>query len=280
MFLPLSKFDEVSGGGGMRIIDTHAHIYPDKIALKAARSIGEFYEIAMDLDGTVGELLRAGEEAGISRHLVHSVAVTWERAHAINDFIAASVQAHPDKFIGFGSMHPDHPEMEQELDRMLKLGLRGVKLHPDFQHFCLDDPAAIRLFEAMAERGLPLLVHTGDHRYPYSEPERMARALDRVPRLTAICAHLGGWSVWSDAWKILAGRGNVYVDCSSSLYALDKDEAVKVIHRYGADRVFFGTDYPMWQPKDEVARFMALPLTAEEQENILHRNFERFIGEA
>lgn len=263
----------------MTIIDTHAHIYPDKIAQKAAQSIGEFYDIDMHLDGTVNTLLAAGDEAGVSRFLVHSVAVTWERARSINDFIAASVQAYPERFIGFGSMHPDHPEMDQELDRMLALGLRGVKLHPDFQHFMLDDPKAIRLFEAMAERGLALLAHTGDKRYPYSQPERMARALDRVPRLRAICAHFGGWSVWSDAWKILAGRGNVYVDCSSSLYAVQPEEAVKIIHRYGADRVFFGSDYPMWSPAEELERFMALPLTQEERELILHRNFERFIGE-
>ncbi|MBR4081048.1 MAG: amidohydrolase [Clostridia bacterium] len=264
----------------MTIIDTHAHIYPEKIALKAAASIGEFYHIPMDLDGTLATLLDKGQQAGVGRFLVHSVAVTWERAAAINDFIARSVAAHPDKLIGFGSIHPDHPELEKELDRMLALGLRGVKLHPDFQHFCLDDPSAIRLFEAMAERNLPLLVHTGDTRYPYSDPERMARALDQVPQLRAICAHLGGWSVWSKAWKILAGRGNVWVDCSSSLYAIDPEEAVKVIHRYGADRVFFGTDYPMWTPEGELARFMALPLTDREREMILHENFERFIGEA
>ena len=71
----------------------------------------------------------------------------------------------------------------------------------------------------------------------------------------------------------------MYVDCCSSLYALEAEEAVKVIHRYGADRVFFGTDYPMWNPKEEVERFMALPLTEEEREQILHLNFERFIGE-
>ena len=263
----------------MTIIDTHAHIYPDKIALKAAKSIGEFYEIDMHLDGTVSSLLQAGEAAGISRWLVHSVAVTWERARSINDFIASEVEAHPDKFIGFGSIHPDHPEMEKELDYMLSRGLRGVKLHPDFQHFLLDDPQAICLFEAMAERNLPLLVHTGDTRYPYSEPERMARALDAVPGLTAICAHLGGWSRWDAAWQVLAGRKNVYVDCSSSLYALGAEEAANVIRRYGADRVFFGTDYPMWTPQEEIARFMALLLTDDEREMILHRNFERFIGE-
>ena len=106
----------------MTIIDTHAHIYPDAIALKAAASIGKFYDIPMDLDGTVDTLLRHGDQAGIDRFLVQSVAVTWERAHSINDFIARSVNEHPDRFVGFGAMHPDHPEMEKELDRILSLG--------------------------------------------------------------------------------------------------------------------------------------------------------------
>ena len=148
----------------MTIIDTHAHIYPDKIALKAAKSIGDFYEIPMSLDGTVSRLLEQGKAAGISRFLVHSVAVTWERAHAINDFLAKEVASHPAEFIGFGTIHPDHPEVEQELDRILSLGLRVVKLHPDFQHFCLDDEKAIAMFQAMADRGLPALIHTGDQR--------------------------------------------------------------------------------------------------------------------
>ena len=261
------------------IIDTHAHIYPDKIARKAAASVGEFYNIPMQLDGTVATLLQKGSEAGITRHLVHSVALTWERAQAINDFIAASVAEHPDRFIGFGAMHPEHPDMEKELDRIVSLGLRGVKIHPDTQLFHMDDPKAIRMFEAMEERKLILLAHTGDYRYPYSAPERMARALDHVPSLRTICAHFGGWSIWQDAWRLLAGRDHVYVDTCSSLYAISPEEAVKVIHRYGAGRVFFATDYPMWDPAEELARFMALPLTEEERELILHQNFERLIGE-
>ncbi len=263
----------------MTLIDTHAHIYPDAIAAKAARSIGTFYDMPVGMNGTVDSLLAHGTAAGISRFLVQSVAVTWERAHAINDFIARSVAEHPDRFIGFGAIHPAHPDIDAELDRIMVYGFKGIKLHPDIQQFCMDDPAAIRLLEAMEERHLALLVHAGDKRYPYSQPERIARALDHVPSLRAICAHLGGWSVWSDAWKILAGRSTVWVDTSSSLFAISPDEAVKVIHRYGASQVFFGTDYPMWRPEEEVARFAALPLTPVEREQIAHKNFEKFIGE-
>ncbi|MEG2357048.1 MAG: amidohydrolase family protein, partial [Clostridia bacterium] len=133
-------------------------------------------------------------------------------------------------------------------------------------------------FEAMAELGLPALVHIGDSRYSFSEPERMARVLDRVPKLQAICAHLGGWSVWDEGWRALAGRENVWVDSSSSLYALAPEKAVEIIRHYGADRVFFGTDYPMWKPEEEVALVMALPLSEKERENIFHLNFERFFA--
>ena len=262
----------------MRIIDTHAHIYPDAIALRAAKSIGDFYEIPMFKSGTVDELIREGNKAGIEKQLVHSVAVTWERAAAINDFIKQSIDAHPNRFIGFGAMHPDHPKMEKELDRVVSLGLRGIKLHPDFQHFHLDDENCIRLFRQMAERKLDLLVHTGDKRYEYSAPERMARALDKVPNLRAICAHLGGWSVWDQAYKVLAGRDNVWIDTCSSLYALAPEAAAAIIRAYGADRAFFATDYPMWSPVEELERFMALPLTGEEQCMILAENFIAFMG--
>ncbi|MEG0270622.1 MAG: amidohydrolase family protein [Clostridia bacterium] len=262
----------------MRIIDTHAHIYPDAIAARAAESIGEFYGIPMQMDGTLSGLLAHGAAAGVERFLVHSVAVTWERVHSVNDYLMRTAQANPAQLIGFGTMHPQFPDVVQELKRMKAGGLRGVKLHPDIQHFALDDEKALAMFQAMAELGLPALVHTGDSRYSFSEPARMARVLDRVPKLQVICAHLGGWSVWDEGWRELAGRENVWVDSSSSLYALAPEKAVEIIRHYGADRVFFGTDYPMWKPEEEVALMMALPLCEKERENIFHLNFERFFA--
>lgn len=263
----------------MKIIDVHAHVYPDTIAQRAADSIGEFYDIPMCLSGTVHDLLVHGRAAGISQFLVCSAAVTPSRVRSVNDYLIGVSQTYPDTFVTFGTMHAGYEDVEGELDRIKAAGLKGVKLHPDFQHFCLDDEKAIAMFRAMAERNLPALIHTGDQRYPYSQPRRMARVLDAVPQLKAICAHLGGWSVWTDAWRELAGRPGVWVDTSSSLYALSPEEAAEVIRHYGVDRVFFGTDYPMWKPDEELRKFMRLPLTAQEQEKILHLNFEAFLAQ-
>lgn len=262
----------------MTIIDVHAHIYPDAVAGRAVSSIGDFYDFSMACGGTVDELIRRGDEAGITRFVVHSAAVTPNRVAHVNDFLMRSAAAHPDRFVGFGTLHPDMEDVEGELTRMRAGGLKGVKLHPDFQKFCLDDEKAVAMFRAMADNHMPGIIHTGDTRYPYSEPQRMARVLDKVPALRVICAHLGGWSMWTQGWQTLAGHPGVWVDTSSSLYAVTPDEAVEVIRRYGVDRVLFGTDYPMWDAADELQRFLRLPLTNREREMILHENAEAFLA--
>lgn len=261
----------------MDFIDTHAHIYPDAIAARAARSIGEFYQLDIEASGRLDTLLQRGQQAGIVKHLVHSVGVTPDRVARINDYLMSTAATYPDRLIGFGTLHPEMDDVRAEAERIRAGGLRGVKLHPDFQHFYLDGDRAIEMFRILAEMNLPVLVHTGDKRYPYSEPARMARVLKAVPELKAICAHLGGWSVWSEAWKELADLPNAWVDTSSSLYALTPEDAAAIIRRYDGTHVFFGTDYPMWDPVEERARFDALPLTETERENIAHRNFETFL---
>ena len=125
---------------------------------------------------------------------------------------------------------------------------------------------------------LPMLIHTGDYRYDYSNPNRMLPILDKYPDLTVIGAHFGGWSIWEDATEKFAGYKNFLVDCSSSLYAMTSEKGVELIHAYGADRVLFGTDYPLWDPKTELERFMALDLTGEEREDILYNNAARLFG--
>jgi len=261
----------------LNYIDTHAHIYPDAIAAKAAKSIGEFYHMDIQGDGKLSTLLERGAQAGIVKHLVHSVGITPDRVPNINDYLMKTAAKYPDRLVGFGTMHPGVADVRAELKRIRAGGLHGVKLHPDFQRFCLDDDQAVAMFRILADMNLPALVHTGDTRYPYSQPTRMARVLRAIPDLKVICAHLGGWSIWSDAWKELADLPNAWVDTSSSLYALTPEEGAAIIRRYDGRHVFFGTDYPMWDPVEERARFDALPLTGEERENIAHRNFEDFL---
>lgn len=256
-------------------IDAHAHIFPQKIASKASVNIGKFYDLHMEYDGTVESLLDAEAKAGVDMAVVQSVATVPEQVETINTFISQEVGLHPDKLIGFATLHPDFENIADEVERVISLGLKGIKIHPDFQKFCIDDKKAYRIYEAVEGR-LPVLVHTGDFRFDYSKPRRMAKVLSDFPKLDVIAAHFGGWSEWDEAQEMLGGK-RVWVDSSSSLYALPKERVKELIRSFGIDRVFFGTDYPMWNITDEVARVEALGLTEEELEMLYHGNIERML---
>ena len=253
------------------IIDIHAHVFPDAIAQKAAGSIGKFYGMTAKHCGTVRQLADEYGKAGICSGCIHSVAVTPQYIPAINRFIAETVRNDPGKFTGYAAIHPGAEDNPGLIDEVRSMGLKGFKIHPDMQQFALDSPEAMNMFSRI-EGQMPVMIHTGDRRFEYSNPKRMKRVLDTFPHLICICAHLGGWSEWEDAWKTLAGYENVYVDTSSSLYAFTPEKGRDMIRHYSRERVLFGTDYPMWTPGEELDRFRKLELTDEETEKILYRN--------
>ena len=258
--------------GKFTVIDSHCHIYPEKIAKPAVESTGRFYDMTALGDGTVNSLLAIGERAGIDRFVVQSVATTPHQVQSINKFIADEVSAFPDKLIGLGTMHPDSLDLKGDLEHIKELGLHGVKLHPDIQKFKIDDYRLLKIYELCEKENMPILMHTGDYRFDFSNPNRLVPILDIYKNLTIIGAHLGGWSVWDEAVEKLSGYKNFYVDSSSSLYELPIDHATEIIRTYGADRVLFGSDFPVFSPDIELERFMALPLTEKERRMILSEN--------
>ena len=131
----------------MRIIDCHCHVYPHKIAEKAVASIGKFYDVPMGQDGTAETLFRQGTEAGITDFLIHSVATTPQQVKAVNEFVKSEVDKHPGSFIGFGTLHPDSEDQEGDVEHLIELGLKGVKVHPDFIKCAVDDPRFMKIYE-------------------------------------------------------------------------------------------------------------------------------------
>ena len=168
-------------------------------------------------------------------------------------------------------------EADEELKRMLEIGLMGVKLHPDFQKFNIDDKHAMELYEVIDNR-LPILFHTGDKRFGYSAPHRLAAAAKRFPEQRMIGAHFGGWSEWEDAQKCLTDLENVWVDTCSSLAFVTPEKAEEYIRAFTEDRVFFGTDYPMWSASEEIERINRLNLTDSAREKIFYKNICGFLG--
>lgn len=259
----------------MNIIDIHTHVYPDAIAKKATESVKEFYHLGIDgMDGTSAMLLERGKAAGISKFVVLPVAIRPGAVQSINNFIFQQTKLH-DEFVGFGTVHAQMEDITDETQRIMDLGLRGIKLHPDSQQFSIDDPRLFPVYE-MIRGKIPVMLHMGDRRYEYSHPRKLRMVLEQFPGLEVIAAHFGGYSMYEIAYEELHDK-HCIMDISSSLMLMPPGVAEKYIRMYGAERMAYGTDYPMWDPVMEVERFLNLDLTDEEKEQIAHKTTERFL---
>lgn len=261
----------------MEIIDAHVHLYPEKIAAKATSSICSFYNIQSEVPaGTIKRLLDDGKRNGISRFVVHSVATTAHQVRSINEFIKSEVEAHPE-FIGFITLHQDLSEedVKAEVEWAVSNHLHGIKLHPDFQKFHIDDEAAEKFYRAAGDK-LPILLHLGDERFEFSRPHRLVNMAKKYPHVNFIAAHFGGYQCWDDS-PLYCGLDNVYFDTCSTLPFLDVEKAKSIIDLHGAHKFFFGTDFPLWDATSELERFHKIPLTETEKEMILGGNIKRLL---
>lgn len=267
----------------MQILDFHCHVYPSSIAERAAESVARFYHVRRGteiaaLHGTFAEMLEHQKSAGIAKTLLSYAVTVPRQVQYFNDFLARCARESHGQCLSFGTLHPDSPDVAGDIAHLLELGLHGVKLHPDLQGFAMNAPKTMRLLEIADDR-LMFLIHTGDKRYCNDNPQQMQEVLTAFPGTTFIGAHMCGHGMWQEATAQMAGKyDNLYVDLSSTLFGVTPEECVQMIRAYGAERVLFGTDYPMWDPTHEVRGFLALPLTKQEQQRIAWDNAVHLLG--
>ncbi len=262
-----------------QIIDFHTHIYPDPIAPKAVEGLKAYSGLFPKGDGTLSSLLAIGQKAGISHFVINSVATKAHQVVPINSFLAECVKSHPNCY-AFGTLHPDLSQaaLTEEIARIQALGLKGVKLHPDNVGVTADSEGMMRICQSLAGK-LPVLMHCGDYRNDLSHPRRVAAILDAFPDLTLVAAHLGGWPIFDYALEYLEHR-NCYLDISSSIMFLGPRRSKELVRIYGADRILFGSDYPIFDPAQSLAEFLSLGLTKQENQKILYDNAIRLLQNA
>ncbi|MBR2835392.1 MAG: amidohydrolase [Coriobacteriales bacterium] len=263
----------------MPIVDIHVHVYPQKIALKAAQSVGAFYGVDMPGDGSVDGYFAMTEGSPITHQVVHSVAVKPSNVESINNFIAGACEENP-SFIGFMTLHQDYEDPAKEIDRALAMGLKGIKIHPDMQGVAVDDPRFMKVFEIAEAKGVPMIVHCGDYREDLSHPRRIKHILQTFPKLMMDAAHFGGWSIPDLALEFLENE-NCFVDVSSALTYIGPRRTRELVRAYGCDRILFGSDYPMWNPVSELQIFLDSlaggDFTQAEVEQMTWHNAEKFL---
>lgn len=224
----------------MRIIDFHTHIYPDAIARKAADNVRGFYDGIGNnaIDGKVQTLIDRGDLAGITEFAVLPVATKPERTRHINEFIIREAANQP-RFYGFGTVHAAMEGLMDEVQFIQENKLYGIKIHPDYQTFAIDDERMYPVYEEIQGK-LPIVFHMGDLRYDFSHPAKLRRVLQNFPKLQVVAAHFGGYQLHKEAVQELSDTDCLF-DTSSSLMFMEPGVAENYIHHYGAERFLYGT---------------------------------------
>lgn len=258
-----------------KVVDFHVHAFADKIAAKATENLRSYYSMPTVSDGEFCVALEKAKAAKVDKMVIHAVATKATQVEDINNYVKKTMDTKPDMLIGFGAMHRDYENYKAEIKRIKQMGLRGIKLHNDFQGFNIDDDKMMPIYEEIVKNELPILFHVGDRNLDTSNPKRLAKVLDKIPEMRAIAAHMGGVFMWDYAEEYLVGR-DVYFDTSSTLFEIGDARFLKILRAHGADKVFFGTDYPLSDYELEFSYFDRLSLTKEETELIFYKNAYKF----
>ena len=261
------------------IVDFHTHAFEDALAAKAIPFLEQEGNIQAFTDGRAASLVASMDRAGIDRSVVCPIATKPTHFDGIRRW-AREVRAAVPRLEMLLSIHPDDPEALAHVDQTADEDFQGLKFHPYYQRFVLDDERLFPLYERVAARGLIAVFHTGfDMAYPLdrvADPVRVRRVIDTFPTLKFVATHLGGWRDWDNSRKYLIGQP-VYIETSYSLYELPPAEARAMILAHPADRILFGTDSPWADQSEELARWRALGLPEDRLAAALGGNAERLL---
>ncbi len=262
------------------IIDFHTHAFPEKIARKALSSLShEVGGVIPQTDGTFSSLKREMEADGVDLAVLMAIATSPRQQTNVNNF-AIEVNG-DDRFLAFGSVHPDAPDALEELERLAQAGLKGVKFHPEYQQFYADDPKMKPIYRKISQLGLITLFHAGeDYGFapPYhGMPEQILGALRWLDG-PVVAAHWGGMGCAQEVLRKLCGVEGLYFDTSYGCGIMARPLLQKIVDTHGPAHILFGSDMPWHRPQWELNLLNTLDMTREERDMILWKNASGLFG--
>ena len=277
------------------IIDFHTHVFPPQIKKNRKKYIeldpcfAILYSEPKAKIATADELIASMDKAGVDVSVITNIGwTTHELCLETNDYIMESVARYPERLIGFGAVQPQSPEgAVAEIERCAKAGLKGIgEMRPDIQLLDLTDEMLMAPFvEALKKHKLILLTHASEpvgHDYAGKgiiTPDLLYSFITSFPDLTIVCAHWGGglpfYALMPEVKKAMA---NVFFDTAASPLLYTSEIYNQVIQLVGADRILFGSDYPLLEQKRLIEEVKALKLDGETEKLILSGNAQRLLG--
>ena len=262
----------------MTLIDFHSHIFPDRIAPAAMRSLSDSIVKYQNKRyrhysrGTVDSILSSMKRNGVDMSVILPIATKPSQTKTINDFAKT---LRNDKVISFGSLHPQQDDWEQVLEKLAVDGFKGIKLHPEYQSFYIDSRRSIDILKKAEELGLYVTLHAGfDYGMPppvHCQPDRLKNVLEYVSGKYIIAAHLGAFANWDEVEKHLVGTP-INFDTAFVSKFISPEQCKRIIMNHGSEKVLFGSDSPWNNPRTEYEFIVGLGLNEADNDNIFYKN--------
>lgn len=260
------------------IIDFHAHAFPERLAAHAVEKLGTTSGLFPHTDGTISSLRELMRRDGIDKAVLLPIATTPASQRNVNDF---AVSCDGDDIIAFGSVHPDAPDALEELDRLHALGVKGIKFHPEYQDFFVNDAKMKPIYRKISELGMITLFHAGpDYAYrpPYHcTPDELYDALKWLD-CPVVAAHWGGVGMAEEVIHKLQGIEHLYLDTAFGYGTNIHAYANEIIDTFGPEHILFASDAPWHPPMWEICLMETLSLPDDVLEAIYSGNARRLLG--
>ncbi len=277
------------------IIDFHTHVFSPRIKKNRSQYIDNDPCFAMLYSNkearlaTTDELIASMDKAGIDISVIVNTGwTTHDLCVETNDYILESIARHPKRLIGFCAVQPQAPEAAiVEIERCVRGGIRGIgEMRPDMQLFDLGDEEAMQpVVDALRKYKLILLTHASEpvgHDYPGKgiiTPDRLYPFITNFPDLTIVCAHWGGGlPFYALMPEVKQAMKNVFFDTAASPFLYSPRVYNQVIQLVGADRILFGSDYPLLAQARLLQEINSADLSEEEKSLILSGNARRLLS--
>ena len=261
------------------LIDFHTHAFPEKIASSAiAKLAHDSGGLVPQTDGTVASLKEEMKKDGVDISVVHSIATNPKQQTKVNNF-AVDINQDP-QIVAFGSVHPDAPDALEELERIHAAGLKGVKLHPEYQQFYANDEKMKPIYRKISQLGLITLFHAGqDYGFPppyHGMPEHLLGALKWLDT-PVIAAHWGSYACWPQVLEILCGE-NIWFDLSFGYCSMPRAIAQQIVDKHTPDKLLLASDMPWHRPAWELRLINTLDLSETDREKIFSGNARKLLN--
>lgn len=260
------------------LIDFHTHAFPPKIAAAAISKLAFASGGLMpQTDGTLASLKEEMRRDGVDIAVVHSIATNPGQQTKVNNY--AMEMNREEGIVAFGSVHPEAPNALEELERIHAAGLKGVKLHPEYQNFSVDDEKLKPIYRKISELGLITLFHAGhDYGFPppyHCMPHQLLQALRWIDG-PVVAAHWGGVGCGEEVLKLLCGL-SLWFDLSFGYSAMPRSTAQQIVDKHTPDRLLFASDMPWHRPAWEMRLINTLDLSETDREKIFFRNAQKLL---